>query len=42
MLGDATISITLDIYSHVIEGTGDAAASAMDDALEEPEGELDA
>ncbi len=35
MLGHATISITLDTYSHVIPGLGDAAASAMDDALEE-------
>ncbi len=39
MLGHATISITLDTYSHVIPGLGDAAASAMDDALEEDEGE---
>jgi integrase len=35
MLGHATVSITLDTYSHVIPGLGDAAASAMDDALEE-------
>jgi len=33
MLGHANISITLDTYSHVIPGLGDAAASAMDDAL---------
>ncbi len=35
MLGHATISITLDTYSHVIPGLGDAAADAMDDALED-------
>lgn len=34
MLGHANISITLDTYSHVIPGLGDAAAGAMDDALE--------
>ena len=33
MLGHANISITLDTYSHVIPGMGDAAAGAMDDAL---------
>ena len=31
--GHANISITLDTYSHVIPGMGDAAAGAMDDAL---------
>lgn len=35
MLGHANISITLDTYSHVIPGLGDAAAGAMDTALEE-------
>ncbi len=35
MLGHATISITLDTYSHVIPGLGDAAADAMDDALDD-------
>jgi len=33
LLGHATISITLDTYSHVLPGMGDAAASAMDSAL---------
>ena len=33
MLGHANISITLDTYSHVIPGMGDAAVWAMDDAL---------
>jgi integrase len=33
LLGHATISITLDTYSHVLPGTGGAAAGAMDDAL---------
>ena len=33
LLGHATINITLDTYSHVLPGMGDAAASAMDDAL---------
>ena len=33
MLGHANISITLDTYSHVIPGMGEAAAGAMDDAL---------
>jgi hypothetical protein len=27
------VSITLDVYSHVIPGLGDAAAKAMEDAL---------
>jgi integrase len=34
LLGHATINITLDIYSHVLPETADAAASAMDDALD--------
>lgn len=33
MLGHSSIAITLDIYSHVIPGLGDVAASAMEDAL---------
>ncbi len=33
MLRHSSIAITLDIYSHVIPGLGDAAASAMEDAL---------
>jgi integrase len=33
MLGHSSISITLDVYSHVIPGLGDAAALAMEDAL---------
>jgi integrase len=33
MLGHANISITLDTYSHVIPGLGDAAADAMEDLL---------
>jgi integrase len=33
LLGHSTISITLDTYSHVLPGMGDAAAGAMDDAL---------
>jgi integrase len=32
-LGQASISITLDIYSHVIEGIDGGLADAMDDAL---------
>src|ERR671910_3365014 len=34
LLGHATITITLDTYSHVLPGMGDAAASAMNDALD--------
>ena len=34
MLEHATIAITLDTYSHVLPNMGDAAAGAMDDALE--------
>ena len=33
VLGHSSVSITLDVYSHVIPGLGDAAASAMEDAL---------
>jgi integrase len=33
LLGHANISITLEIYSHVIEGMGDGLADAMDGAL---------
>jgi integrase len=33
MFGHANISITLDTYSHVLPGMGDAAAGAMDEAL---------
>jgi integrase len=34
LLGHANISITLDTYSHVLPGMGEAAASAMDEALD--------
>jgi integrase len=33
LLGHATISITLDTYSHVLPGMGDAASGAIDEAL---------
>jgi integrase len=33
MLGHSSVSITLDVYSHVIPSLGDAAALAMEDAL---------
>jgi integrase len=33
LLGHATINITLDTYSNILPGIGDAAASAMDDVL---------
>jgi integrase len=33
LLGHSTIAITLDTYSHVLPGMGDAAAGAMDDTL---------
>ena len=29
----SSVSITLDVYSHLIPGLGDAAAIAMEDAL---------
>lgn len=35
LLGHATIAITLDTYSHLLKGMGDAAAGAMDDALKD-------
>jgi integrase len=34
LLGHANIAITLETYSHVIPGMGDATARAMEDALE--------
>ena len=34
LLGHADISLTLNVYSHVLPDMGDAAALAMDDALE--------
>jgi integrase len=33
LLGHANISITLDVYSHVLPGMGDGLADAMDGAL---------
>lgn len=33
LLGHATISITLDTYSHVLPSMGDQTARAMEDAL---------
>jgi integrase len=33
LLGHATIAITLDTYSHIMPGMGDATARAMEDAL---------
>jgi integrase len=33
LLGNAGISLTLDVYSHVLPDMGDAAAGAMDAAL---------
>jgi integrase len=33
LLGHATISMTLDTYSHYLPSMGDQAASAMGDAL---------
>jgi site-specific recombinase XerD len=33
LLGHASINITLDTYSHVIEGMDGGLADAMDDAL---------
>jgi integrase len=33
LLGHASTSITLDIYSHVIEGMDGGLAQAMDEAL---------
>jgi integrase len=39
MLGHSSVSITLDVYSHVIPGLGDAAALAMEDVLGDVEGD---
>jgi integrase len=33
LLGHATITITLDTYSHVLPGMGDQTAAAMESAL---------
>jgi integrase len=33
LLGHATITQTMDTYSHVLPGMGDAAASALEEAL---------
>ena len=33
VLGHLSIAITLDVYSHVIPGIQEAAATAMEDAL---------
>ena len=33
LLGHAAISLTLNVYSHVLPDMGDIAAGAMDDAL---------
>ena len=33
MLGHSSIAITLDTYSHVIPGLGEAAARAIEDVL---------
>ena len=33
LLGHASVAITLDTYSHVIDGMGDQTATAMEDAL---------
>jgi integrase len=33
LLGHADITLTLNVYSHVLPDMGDAAAGAMDDAL---------
>jgi len=33
MLGHSTITLTLDTYSHVLEGMGRQAADALDAAL---------
>lgn len=38
LLGHATIAITLDTYSHVMPGMGDATARAMEDALSPTDG----
>ncbi len=33
LLGHATITVTLDAYSHVLPGRGDGLADTMDEAL---------
>jgi integrase len=33
MLGHSSVSVTLDVYSHVIPGLGEGAALAMEEAL---------
>lgn len=33
LLGHSDVSLTLNIYSHVLPDMGDAAVGAMDDAL---------
>jgi integrase len=33
MLGHATITQTMDTYSHVLPGMGDVAATALEEAL---------
>ncbi len=38
VLGHSSVSITLDVYSHVIPGLGDAAAKAMEAALGDDRG----
>jgi len=35
-LGHASVNITLDTYSHVLPGLQEAAAAAIDRALDEP------
>ena len=35
MLGHSSVSITLDVYGHVIPRLGDVATCAMEDALGE-------
>ena len=41
LLGHSSISITLDTYSHVLEGMGEVAPQAMDDELGAGQGPLD-
>jgi integrase len=36
-LGHASVNITLDTYSHVLPGLQEAAAAAIDQALDEPD-----
>jgi integrase len=33
LLGHADVALTLNVYSHVLPDMGDAAASAMEEAL---------